>query len=51
MDVADDLRYLTDGKQFIFSSEKDGYRHLYLYDMNGKLVRQLTKGNWEISGY
>ncbi|SMB93502.1 peptidase S9B dipeptidylpeptidase IV domain protein [Hymenobacter roseosalivarius DSM 11622] len=50
VDVADDLRYLSDGKQFIFSSEKDGYRHLYLYDMKGKLVRQLTKGNWEVIG-
>ncbi|PJJ48472.1 S9 family peptidase [Hymenobacter chitinivorans] len=49
VEVNDDLRYLEDGKQFLFSSEKDGYRHLYLYDMKGKLVRQLTKGNWEIT--
>ncbi|NVO85746.1 S9 family peptidase [Hymenobacter terrestris] len=49
VEVNDDLRYLEGGKQFLFTSEKDGYRHLYLYDMNGKLVRQLTKGNWEIA--
>jgi len=49
VEVNDDLRYLEGGKEFLFSSEKDGYRHLYLYDMKGKLVRQLTKGNWEIT--
>ncbi|MCR5887965.1 S9 family peptidase [Hymenobacter sp. J193] len=50
VELTDDLRYLAGGKQFLFTSEKDGYRHLYLYDMQGKLVRQLTKGNWEITG-
>lgn len=45
----DDLYYLPGGKQFIFASEKDGYRHLYLHDMSGKEVRQLTKGSWEVS--
>ncbi|MFD2784253.1 S9 family peptidase [Hymenobacter rubripertinctus] len=49
VEVNDDLRYLEGGKQFLFTSEKDGYRHLYLYDMKGQLVRQLTKGNWEIA--
>ncbi|MBX0292545.1 S9 family peptidase [Hymenobacter sp. HSC-4F20] len=49
VEVNDDLRYLEGGKEFLFSSEKDGYRHLYLYNLNGKLVRQLTKGNWEIT--
>jgi dipeptidyl-peptidase-4 len=49
VEINDDLRYLAGGKQFVFTSEKDGYQHLYLYDMSGKQVRQLTKGNWEIS--
>lgn len=34
--------------QFIWHSNRDGYTHLYLYDFTGKLVRQLTKGAWEI---
>lgn len=34
--------------QFIWQSNRDGYRHLYLYDVSGKLIRQLTKGNWEV---
>lgn len=45
IDITDDLTYLEDGKNFIHSSEKDGYNHLYLYNMNGKLVRQITDGN------
>ena len=49
VDITDDVRYLAGGKEFLFSSEKDGYRHLYLYNINGKLVRQLTKGGWEIT--
>ena len=51
VDITDDLTYLQDGKHFIFSSEKDGYNHLYLYRMDGKLVRQITKGNWEVSEF
>jgi dipeptidyl-peptidase-4 len=34
--------------QFIWQSNRDGWNQLYLYDINGKLVRQLTKGNWEV---
>ncbi|GAA3979030.1 S9 family peptidase [Hymenobacter antarcticus] len=49
VEINDDLNYLAGGKQFLFTSEKDGYQHLYLHDMDGKQVRQLTKGNWEIS--
>lgn len=39
--------------QFVWQSERDGYNHLYLYDVTGKLIKQLTKGNWmvtELSG-
>ncbi len=49
VEIDDDLRYLAGGKQFLFTSEKDGYQHLYLHDMSGRQVRQLTKGSWEIS--
>lgn len=34
--------------QFIWQSRKDGYNHFYLYNINGTLIRQLTKGNWEV---
>lgn len=34
--------------QFIWQSNRDGWNHLYLYDINGNLIRQLTKGKWEV---
>ncbi|MGZ3923348.1 MAG: DPP IV N-terminal domain-containing protein, partial [Flavisolibacter sp.] len=34
--------------QFIWQSNRDGWNHLYLYDLSGKLLKQLTKGNWEV---
>ena len=34
--------------QFIWQSRKDGYNHFYLYNLNGGLIKQLTKGNWEV---
>ena len=37
-----------DKEQFILWSEKDGYNHLYLYDTAGRLVKQLTSGNWVV---
>lgn len=35
--------------QFIWQSSRDGYNHIYLYDVNGKLIKQLTKGEWEVT--
>lgn len=34
--------------QFIWQSRRDGFNHFYLYDINGKLIKQLTKGSWEV---
>ena len=49
INVSDDLYFLNDGKRFLWSSERSGYRHLYLYDLEGKQLAQLTKGEWEVS--
>ncbi|MBO0360009.1 S9 family peptidase [Hymenobacter sp. BT186] len=35
--------------QFIWHSQRDGYDHLYLYNTSGKLLRQLTKGPWQVT--
>lgn len=35
-------------KEFVWQSRKDGFNHLYLYNIDGTLVKQLTKGNWEV---
>jgi dipeptidyl-peptidase-4 len=53
VDVTDDLRFIGD-KGFIISSERDEYNHLYYYDISGKLINQITKGQFDVtefSGY
>lgn len=37
--------------KFLWFSERDGFNHLYLYDTEGKLIRQVTKGNWDITHF
>jgi len=37
--------------QFFYWSRKDGWFHIYLYNTGGKLIRQLTKGDWEVTGF
>src|SRR5467141_824952 len=49
INLSDDLYFLKDGKRFLWSSERSGYRHLYLYDLEGKQLAQLTEGEWEVS--
>ncbi|MDX1671753.1 MAG: S9 family peptidase, partial [Balneolaceae bacterium] len=51
IDVNDDLTFLENGRQFIYLSEESGYNHIYLYDIEGKLIRQVTKGEWEVTNY
>ncbi|WP_057830577.1 S9 family peptidase [Colwellia sp. TT2012] len=43
-----DLTFLKDNKTFIWASERDGYKHLYHYKLNGELISQLTKGEWVV---
>ena len=50
IDVTDNLTFLKDNS-FIWTSEKDGFNHIYLYDNTGKLKNQVTKGNWEVTNY
>ena len=42
------FKFLKDGKRFIWSSERDGFLHFYLYDMEGNLINRVTEGNWEV---
>lgn len=48
IEVSDDFRPLKDGS-FLWSSEKDGNRHLYRHAADGKLIAQITKGDWPVS--
>ncbi len=42
------MLFVKNEKQFIWISRRDGYRHAYLYNIDGTLIKQLTKGKWEI---
>src|SRR5471032_3116307 len=46
--IFDDLRFLGNDKGFIWSSERSGRKHLYLYDMDGKLLHPISSGEWGI---
>jgi dipeptidyl-peptidase-4 len=46
----DNLTFLNDNS-FIWTSEQNGFNHIYWYDKTGKLINQVTKGNWEVTEY
>ncbi|WP_010229937.1 S9 family peptidase [Gillisia marina] len=50
VDITDNLTFLADNS-FIWTSEKDGYNHIYHYDKSGKLLNRITKGDWEVTNY
>jgi len=50
VDVTDNLTFLPDDR-FIWTSEKDGYNHIYLHDADGQEQYQLTSGPWEVTAY
>ena len=43
------FRWVNNGRQFIWGSERDGFQHLYLYSADGRESTQITKGQWEVS--
>ena len=48
VDLTHDFKPLKDGT-FLWSSEKSGHRHLYLHGRDGKLIRQVTSGDWPVT--
>ncbi len=50
-EINDDLTYLQNGKEFIYSTDQSGFQHIYLYGMDGKLIRPITAGNWDVSSF
>ena len=49
VEVEDNLTFLEKSDQFLWTSYRDGFTHIYLYNLDGTLVRQITKGNWEVT--
>ncbi len=50
INLHDDLRFLKGGRRILWSSERTGFRHLYLFNRRGRLLRQLTDGTWVTDG-
>lgn len=48
VNLNNDLHFLKQQSAFVWASERDGFNHLYLFDLKGKLKTQLTKGNWAV---
>jgi dipeptidyl-peptidase-4 len=44
------IRFFADGKRFLWTSERSGFCHIYIYNIAGNMLGQLTSGNWEVSG-
>lgn len=51
VEPTDAMIFTPRGDQFLWYSMRDGYKHLYLYNTDGKLIRQVTKGNFEVEGF
>ena len=48
LNLHSDLYFLDDNAHFVWASERDGFKHLYLYKNTGELVQQITKGHWVV---
>lgn len=51
IDYTDELVYLKDGKRFLFASERSGYKHFYLANVDGSGITPITSGNWEATHF
>ena len=50
IDINDDWQFMKDGKNYLFTSEMNGYNHIYMYSLDGKTKMQISKGNYEVTG-
>ena len=48
INVEGEPKFLPDGERFLWTSERDGFRHIYLYRLDGQVQKQLTSGNWAV---
>ena len=51
VDLHDELHFLSSGREFIWASSRDGFRHLYLFSIEGRLLRRLTQGEWVVDDF
>src|SRR6185369_5323212 len=50
IDINDDWQFMKDGKNYLFTSEMNGFNHIYMYSLDGKTKTQISKGNYEVTG-
>ncbi len=50
VDSPGDVKFVEGANQFLWTSERSGFKHVYLYDMEGKLLNQVSSGEWQIDG-
>lgn len=48
IEINDNLIFLNDAQCFLWNSDRDGFNHIYQFDMNGKVKKQVTNGNWDV---
>ena len=48
IDITDNLTFLKDGKHFVITSEKNGFNSIYLYNMKGQQIKQLTESKYDV---
>jgi dipeptidyl-peptidase-4 len=51
IEITDDLTFLNDGKRFVWTSTRNGFNHIYLYGIDGKVVKQVTDGKFDVTKY
>ncbi len=50
IDINDDWQFMKEGKNYLFTSEMNGFNHIYMYSFDGKTKTQISKGNYEVTG-
>jgi len=51
LNANDDVQWIDGGQRFTWTSDRDGFSHVYLYDRSGRMVRQLTRGSWDVTAF
>lgn len=51
IDITDNLTFLDGASSFLWTSEKDGFNHIYHYGIDGKLIKQITSGDWDVANF
>ncbi|NOZ48221.1 MAG: S9 family peptidase [Chlorobi bacterium] len=51
VDITDFVSFIENNRYFIYVGEIDGYNHIYLYDLEQKKLKQITKGKWDVTNY